>query len=87
MSLSTDPSAIKSYQAGFAAGQQVAARVDVMRWQSQHYYSKYRAAVRLRGAEAIEAAKIGFMEGFEAGQNGKAQRYGDCLRPGVRLSS
>lgn len=58
-----------------------------MRWQSQHYYSKYRAAVRLRGALEIEASKIGFMEGFEAGQNGKAQRYGDCLRPGVRLSS
>lgn len=85
--LSTDPRAIKAYQSAFAAAQKIAGRVDAMRWETLVYYTKYRAAVRWRTPAEAEAAKLGFAEGFEAGQNGKALRYAGHIRSGVRLSS
>lgn len=85
MPLSTDPRAIKAYQAAFNAAQRVAARVDVMRWEGEYYFGKYRSALRQRPIAEIEAVKIGFVEGFEAGQNGKASRYLGRMTVGARL--
>jgi len=85
MPLSTDPRAIKAYQAAFNAAQRVAARVDAMRWEGEYYFGKYRSAVQHRSMDEFEAAKIGFVEGFEAGQNGKASRYLGRMTVGARL--
>ena len=74
MPLSTDPLAIKTFRAAYAAAQVTAQRVDVMRWETPVYFAKYCAAARLRTAAEVEAAKLGFAEGFEAGQKRKADK-------------
>lgn len=84
--LSTDPAALKAYQSAFEAAQKIAARVDVMRWQSLVYYAKYRSAVRLNSEEA-EAAKLVFVEGFEAGQDNKVLRQDERSRFNLRRPS
>lgn len=85
MPISTDPATMNAFRAAYRAGQRVAEHVDAMRWQTRHYYSLFRRRFPVSNPAHAEVVKLGFAEGYEAGQNEKA-RYVGGARPVMRLS-
>ncbi len=84
MPISTDPATMNAFRAAYRAGQRMAEHVDAMRWQTRHYYYRFRRRFPVSSASQAEALKLGFAEGYEAGQNEKA-RYVGGTRPMMRL--
>ena len=86
MPISTDPNTVNAYRAAYRAGQQMAMPVDAMRWQTQYFYALFRGRAALRDAERAEVVKLGFADGFAAGQDQKARRFAGRMRPVARLA-